>query len=56
MPSPKPHRKAGTKYRRVAHGKILTGSVHKSQLEAGEEAVTSKTYLKNQYQKHTKPE
>ena len=42
----KPHRKAGTKKRTVAHAKILTGSVRKSQLEARED-VTSKTYLKS---------
>ena len=46
MPSPKPHMKAGTKKRKVADAKILTRSLHKSQLEA-REAVTSKTDLKS---------
>ena len=46
MPSPKPHRKAGTKKRKIADAKILTGSFHKSQLE-GREAVTPKTDLKS---------
>ena len=46
MPSPKPHRKAGSKKRKVAHDKILTGSFHQTQLEVGE-AVTSKTDLKS---------
>ena len=46
MPSPKPHRKAATKNRKVAHAKILTGSLHKLQLEA-REAFTSKTDLKS---------
>ena len=39
MSSPKAHRKAGTKKRKVALAKILTGPRHKSQLEA-REAVT----------------
>ena len=56
MPSPKPHRKAGSKKRKVTHAKPLTGFVHKSQLEA-REAVTSKTNAKSvpeAYQARTK--
>ena len=45
MSSPKPHRKAETKKRKVTHAKFLTGSLHKSQLEA-REAVKFKTDLK----------
>ena len=44
MSSPKPHRKAGTKKKKVAHAEIVPGSLHKSPLEA-HEAVTSKTDL-----------
>ena len=46
MPSPKLHRKVGTKKGQMAHGTILIGSLHKSQLEA-HEAVTSKADLKS---------
>ena len=41
-PIPKTHRKAGTKYRKVGHAKILTGSLYKSHFEA-HEAATFKT-------------
>ena len=46
MPSPKPNRRVGTRKRMVAHAKILTGPLHKSQLEA-RNAVISKTDIKS---------
>ena len=55
-PYPKIYSKVGTKTRKMAHGKILTGSLHDSQLEA-REAVIAKKNVKSvpeAYQARTK--
>ena len=51
MSCPKTHKKAGNKKKKVVHAEILTGSLHKSQLEAPE-VVTSKTHYKLALEAH----
>ena len=51
VPYPKFDRKARSQKRKPAHAEILTGSLHKSQLES-REAVTSKTHYKTASEAH----